>query len=256
MSFFNKMLASIGVGSAKVDTKLEKSSYTAGETIRGEAEVYGGNVEQQIDAIYLTLYTTYIKEVDDNKYTANAPVQKFKVSDPFIVQVNETKFIPFSFKLPFDVPITVGKTEVWVATELDIRSGVDAQDRDYIEIRPSQLASQILEGIQQIGFRLRKAECEQASYRYRSHYPFLQEFEFVPTGGMFRGKLDELEIVFLSQTESQAEILMQVDRKARGFGGFLAEALDVDESHVRLTIKQQDLHNIGEILRQTIERYA
>lgn len=41
MSFFNKMLASIGIGGAKVDTKLEKSAYTAGETIRGQVEIYG-----------------------------------------------------------------------------------------------------------------------------------------------------------------------------------------------------------------------
>lgn len=256
MSFFNKMLASIGVGSARVDTKLEKSSFVAGETIRGEVEIYGGNIEQQIDAIYLTIYTTYIKEVDDHKYTTKAPIQQFKVSEPFVIQANETKIIPFSFTLPYDTPITVGKTEVWVATELDIRSGVDAQDRDYVEIRPSQIASRVLEELQQIGFRLRKAECEQAPYRYRNHYPFLQEFEFVPTGGAFRGKLDELEITFLSQTANSAEILLQVDRKARGLGGFLAEALDVDESHVRLTIQQQDLHNVGNILRETIARYA
>ena len=58
MSFFNKMLASVGIGSAKVDTKLEKSSYEAGEQIKGEVEIYGGNVEQQVNAIYLTIYTT------------------------------------------------------------------------------------------------------------------------------------------------------------------------------------------------------
>ncbi|RHW38634.1 sporulation protein SpoOM [Lysinibacillus yapensis] len=256
MSFFNKMLASIGVGSAKVDTKLEKSSYAAGETIQGEVEVYGGNVEQQIDAIYLTLYTTYIKELDDHKYTAKAPIQKFKVSDPFVVNANETKIIPFSFKIPVDVPITVGNTQVWVATELDIRSGADSQDKDYIEIRPSKIAERILEEVQQLGFRLRKAECEQASYKYRQTYPFIQEFEFVPVSGAFRGRLDELEVVFISQSDVRADILMQVDRKARGFGGFLAEALDADETHVRMTITQNDLNSLGEQLRQTISRYS
>lgn len=254
MSFFNKVLASIGVGAAKVDTKLEKSSYFAGETIRGEVEVYGGNIEQQIDSIYLTLYTTYIKEVDDHKYTATAPIQKYKVSEPFTIQGNETKILPFTVTLPVDAPITIGNSRVWVATELDIRSGLDATDKDFIEIRPSKIASEVIEEIQQLGFRLRKAECEQASYRYRRNYPFVQEFEFVPVSGVFRGKLDELEIVFLSQTESSVEILMQVDRKARGLGGFLAEALDVDESHVRLTISQQDLHN--DKLKQTILKYV
>lgn len=256
LSFFNKMLASIGVGSAKVDTKLEKSSYVAGELLRGEVEIYGGNVDQQIDAIYLTLYTTYIKEVDDKKYTSKAPIEKFKVSEPFTISANETKIIPFSFHLPVDLPITVGRTRVWVATELDIRSGVDSTDKDYIEIRPSKIASRIFDEIQSLGFRLREAECEQASYKYRSKYPFIQEFEFVPVGGAFRGRLDELEIVFVSQSESSVDVIMQVDRKARGLVGFLAEALDADETHVRMTISQSDLHNLGEILRQTIARYA
>lgn len=256
MSFFSKVLASIGVGAAKVDTKLERSSYTAGESVHGEIEVYGGNVEQQIDAIYLTLYTTYIKEVDDSKYTATAPIQKFKVSDPFAISANETKIIPFSFTLPVDTPITIGVTRVWVATELDIRSGADAKDKDFIEIRPSRLASAVLEGVQQLGFRLRKADCEQAPYKYRRKYPFVQEFEFVPVSGIFRGKLDELEVIFLSQTDQSVEILLQVDRKARGFGGFLAEALDIDESFVRLTISQQELHNVSNKLEQTILRYV
>ncbi|MDN4494598.1 sporulation protein [Ureibacillus aquaedulcis] len=256
MAFFKKLGASIGIGSAKVDTKLESSSYQAGEQIKGEIEIYGGNVEQQINAIYLTLYTTYIKEVDDNKYTANAPIQKFKVSDPFIINANETKTIPFSFAIPLDVPITVGKTKVWVATELDIRSGVDSEDKDYIDIRPSKIASRVLDEVEQLGFKLRKVECQQASYKYRSNYSFIQEFEFVPTTGAFRGRLDELEVVFLSQSQSQVELLMQVDRKARGLGGFLAEALDADETHVKMTVSQQDLYTLGEQLRQVISRYS
>lgn len=140
--------------------------------------------------------------------------------------------------------------------KLDIRSGVDSTDKDYIEIRPSKIASRIFDEIQSLGFRLREAECEQASYKYRSKYPFIQEFEFVPVGGAFRGRLDELEIVFVSQSESSVDVIMQVDRKARGLVGFLAEALDADETHVRMTISQSDLHNLGEILRQTIARYA
>ncbi|MBR8644596.1 sporulation protein [[Brevibacterium] frigoritolerans] len=35
MSFFDKMKASIGIGAAKVDTKLEKDSYKQGETVKG-----------------------------------------------------------------------------------------------------------------------------------------------------------------------------------------------------------------------------
>lgn len=256
MSFFNKMLASIGIGSAKVNTKVEKSSYEAGEVLNGEVEVYGGNVEQHINTIYLTLYANYEKEIDDRKHTMKAPIQKFKVTNPFTIGANETKIIPFSIKLPYDLPVTIGKSRVWIATELDIKSGIDAQDKDFIEIRPSKIASAVLSEVQKLGFRLREVENEAASYRYAKKYPFVQEFEFVPISGPFRGKLDELEITFLSQTENQVGILMQVDRKVRGIKSFFAEALDLDETHLRLTISQHDLYNLNSILKQTISKYS
>ena len=36
MSVFNKVLASIRIGSAEVDTKLEKSQYKLGEKVSGD----------------------------------------------------------------------------------------------------------------------------------------------------------------------------------------------------------------------------
>ncbi|MGB3102518.1 MAG: sporulation protein, partial [Psychrobacillus psychrotolerans] len=119
MSFFNKVLASVGVGGAKVDTKLEKSEFTAGEIMQGVVEVVGGNLEQQIDAIYLTVNTTYIRESNDRKYTDVAAFQKYKVTEPFTIGANEKKAIPFSLTLPEDAPVTYGSTRVWISTGLD-----------------------------------------------------------------------------------------------------------------------------------------
>ena len=63
MSIFNKVLASVGIGSAKVDTVLEKNLYTAGETVYGKVVIQGGNTEQEIDSINLALKTKYLKEI-------------------------------------------------------------------------------------------------------------------------------------------------------------------------------------------------
>lgn len=252
MSFFNKVLASIGVGGAKVDTKLEKSEYTAGETMQGVVEIIGGSIEQQIDAIYLTVNTTYIREANDRKYTDVAAIQKYKVTEPFTIAANEKKVIPFSMNLPVDTPITYGSTRVWVSTGLDIKNSVDPTDKDYITVRPTRLAGHILEAVEQLGFKIRKVECEKASYKLGSRYPFVQEFEFAPTNGVYRAQLDELEILFLSQSAQSAEILMQVDRRARGLGGLLAEALEMDEKFVRITINSQDIPTIKDEIKRAI----
>ena len=139
-------------------------------------------------------------------------------------------------------------------TELDIKNAVDPEDKDYIDVKPSKLAASVLDAVRGLGFRLRKAECEQASGRFRGHYPFMQEFEFAPTG-QYRSHLDELEVVFLSQSEHSVELLMQIDRKVKGLGSFFAEALDIDESFVRTTITTQDVPNLQAKLQQIISKH-
>ena len=104
MSLFNKVLASVGIGGATVDTRLERSTYAAGEVIRGEIEVRGGNVAQQIDTIYLTVYTTFIREANDKKYTDKAAVNKVKVSEPFSIGAGENKVLPFSLNATVGYP--------------------------------------------------------------------------------------------------------------------------------------------------------
>jgi sporulation-control protein spo0M len=46
-----KLLSSIDIGSARMDTKLTKARYSPSETVKGIVEIHRGNVEQQIDEI-------------------------------------------------------------------------------------------------------------------------------------------------------------------------------------------------------------
>ncbi|MGD6803218.1 sporulation protein [Rossellomorea vietnamensis] len=256
MSFFNKVFASVGIGAASVDTKLEKTRYAAGERVSGIVEVKGGSVEQEVDSIYLMLYTTYIRESDDKKYTDSACIEKVQISEPFVIKANETRQFPVSFELPCDTPVTVGNTRVWVATGLDIKNAVDPKDKDYIDILPNDMMKAVFTSLERLGFKLRKADCEQAPRHLRGKNPFVQEFEFVPSSGAYRSRLDELEVVFLNQSISSLTILFEVDRKARGFGGFLAEALEMDESLVKMTISTSDIPVMDEKITKILDQFS
>ncbi|MCH7322777.1 sporulation protein [Solibacillus sp. MA9] len=251
MSLFNKVLASVGVGAATVDTKLHKSSYTINEMVTGVVEIVGGNTEQQIDAIYLTLYSNFIREIDDKKVNDQAALQSIKINEPFTIQANEKREIPFSMDLPSIVPVTTGHSRVWIHTGLDIKNAIDPSDKDFLDIQPTRLASAVLSAVQNLGFRLRKVDTEQAPSYLRNRTKIVQEFEFQTTNNTYRRYLDELEIVFLEQSERSVEILIQVDRRARGLGGFLSEAFNMDESFIRLTIFEND--NIQAKLADAIE---
>ncbi|ATP41817.1 sporulation protein SpoOM [Solibacillus sp. R5-41] len=251
MSLFNKVLASVGIGATTVDTKLHKVNYTINENITGVVEIVGGNVEQQIDAIYLSLYTNYTREINDTKVSENALLKNLKINEPFTIQPNEKREIPFSFELPAAIPVTTGQSRVWIHTGLDIKNAVDPTDKDFIDIQPTRLASNVLSAIQNLGFRLRKVDNEQAPTYLRNRAPIVQEFEFTPTNNTYRRYLEELEVIFLDQTSKSVEILLQVDRRARGLGSFLSEAFDMDESFIRLTLFEND--NISAKISQAIE---
>ncbi|CAM3746372.1 sporulation protein [Mesobacillus zeae] len=256
MSIFNKVFASIGIGSAQVDTRLERDNYFPGEEVKGIITINGGKAEQRVDEIYLSLHTTYIKEADDKKYTATALIDRFRVTETFDIGPSESKEIPFSFQLPGDMPLSIGRTKIWVSTGLDIKNAVDPSDKDFIKVLPNRLMEAVFGAAEDLGFRLRDAECEEASYRLRRRLPFIQEFEFIPVSGPFRGKLDELEVVFFPLSENEMELYLQVDRRARGLGGFLAEALETDETNVRMTVTSADIPSMLQKLKAAIERYS
>jgi sporulation-control protein len=256
MSFFNKVFASVGIGSAAVDTKLEKDTYMPGETVNGVVEIKGGKIDQQVDEIYLTLNTTYLRESDDKKYTVTAAIEKFRLTTPFVIRANEKKDIPFSFQLPLDTPLSIGRSKIWVTTGLDIKGGVDPSDKDYLKIVPNQLMSAVFNAIDNLGFRIREADCEEAPRRLRGRLPFVQEFEFVPTSGLFRGKLDELEVVFFPSGNGMLDIMFQVDRRARGLSGLFSEAMGADETNVRLSVSNADIPTLQQKIQSVIQRYS
>lgn len=238
MSFLHRMLASVGIGAAQVDTVLEKATFEPGEQLRGVVRVKGGQVEQQIDTIYISLMTQYVREVDDKKVFENAELGKYRVSEPFRIGAGEQRELPFSFPIPLHTPLSVGRTPIWLKTGLDIKSAVDPTDADRIEVTPNKEIRTILDAVAQLGFRLREATCE---YAPRLGYSvFVQELEYVPVSGPFRGRLDELEVIVAPQND-YVDVFMQIDRKASGLSGLFAEAMEIDETNVRCRITQATL---------------
>ncbi|MGN1401860.1 MAG: sporulation protein [Bacillus sp. (in: firmicutes)] len=253
MNMLNRMLSSIGIGATKVDTRLNKASYTVGEDLSGTIIIRGGKVEQQIDRLYLALMTTYEVESDNRKYTRTAEVEKYQLTEAFMIGPDEVKELPFSFQLPYDVPITRGRTKVWLQTGLDIKNAVDPQDQDFIEIQPHPLVLQFLKAARELGFRLREVECKKASSSVSRRFPFAQEFEFKPVSGEFRSKLDELEAIFYAEKD-RVEVLLQIDRRARGLG--IMEALGLDETFVKFSYTVQDTPTLSSKLAAIIRKYC
>lgn len=251
MSIFNKVLASIGIGSAKIDTKLAKNQYMLGETVSGIVEITGGAVEQEISEIYLTLHTNYKMERDDHTYYKDATIQHYVINQPCTILPNEKKELPFHFQLPYETPLTYGKSKVWIKTGMDIKNALDPKDEDYIQVVANPLVQNVLTAIQELGFQLREVECEETPFHFHASSTYIQEFEFVPVRGEYRGKFKEVEFVFFVKDENALELAIEMDRKARGLGVIFGDI----EKKARINITDRDINKIVEKINEVFRKY-
>ncbi|WP_345911059.1 sporulation protein [Bacillus altitudinis] len=257
MSFFKKFAASVGIGAAKVDTILEKDAYEPGEEVKGTVHVKGGKVPQDIRYIDLKLKTWYTIVKDDEEQRKHTTIHSVRVTESFTIQPGEAHQFTFSFHLPLDTPMTVGKVEVAVVTDLDIQGGIDKFDHDRIFVNAHPWVNRVLEAVGNLGFHLHEADCEEAPY-FRRRLPFVQEFEFIPTSDYYRQMLDELEVIFFIDEEG-LDIIFEVDRRARGLRGWLEEMYNDGEQLVRVRFTQSELADVEElevVLEEIIDQYA
>ncbi|MCC5893221.1 sporulation protein [Exiguobacterium sp.] len=239
---FKKLLSSIGVGAATVDTRLADSHCEPGGTLEGVVHVKGGNVEQSVDRIYIFFNTLYKHEVNDKATYSTFTIEKISLNEaPFLIGPDEVKEIPFTIDVPFNTPLSVSQSKSWIETGLDIAQAVDPKDEDAIVVKPNTTQQVVLDALDAIGFRLKKADTEMLPARHRSgRLPIAQELEYSPNGTRFDRKLDEIEVVLL-QDESSLDLLIQVDKSVHNLGSLFADLSGTDESTHRLSYGNDEL---------------
>lgn len=213
MGFFKKMMAAVGVGSARVDTRLERSAVRVGEELRGTVVVTGGQVEQRIERLNLGLTTRY--KGDDTYHTHT--LFSHPVVSGFPIQPGEVREFPFSLPVPHGTPLTLRGTEVWLVTDADIAGGVDPGDTDPVQILPSPEMGTVIEAAQRLGFNLKGSEVE----FIRGH--LVQELSFLPPYGQYR--LTELELMMLP-AHGGFEVILEVDRRATGMASLFTSEFE------------------------------
>ncbi|MFC4639783.1 sporulation protein [Deinococcus hohokamensis] len=213
MGFLKKMMAAVGVGAARVDTRLSTSQVRVGDELRGTVQVRGGQVEQQVERISVGLATRY--KHDDTFMTH--PLQREVVAPAFVIRPGETREFPFALQVGPGTPLSLPGTEVWVFTDADIAGGVDPGDQDPVRVLPSAGMETVIGAAQRLGFTLKGAETEY------SHGRLIQELSFLPPRGQHH--LTELELVMLP-TAGGLDVILEVDRRARGLASFLTSEFE------------------------------
>lgn len=126
MSFFKKLKAKLGTGSAKVEIKLDKTEFKRGETVTGQIKLIGGEIEQEVLGIFIDLGT--------QKNSRTIKFGDYKVFGNFKMNVNEKREIPFTIDLPLDGPFTKENEIIYLMLSVSVDWGADVRDRKFIRV--------------------------------------------------------------------------------------------------------------------------
>ncbi|ANE43020.1 sporulation protein [Deinococcus puniceus] len=244
MGFLKKMMASVGVGAAKVDAQLRDRAVRIGDPLTGVVVVKGGAVEQTIERINLGIATRYRH---DDSYV-NHTLFTQPITGNFVIRPGETQEFPFSVVVPAGTPLTLPGTSVWLVTDADIAGASDPSDNDQLTILPSAGMETLISAAQRLGFSLAKSEVEY------SHGRIAQELSFRPPHGQY--KLTELELMMFPNGDG-LDVILEVDRRATGVASlFTSEFESKDRWNVPGHLLRQGPDAVAHELEGRIKRMS
>lgn len=250
---FDKFLSKVGIGAAKLDTVLSNPEVMRGEFLTGEIRMVGGKTAQKINKVYLELYSNYQIEYendhgDEHESTSSFVLHRLNIAEAFTLEAGEEAIWDFEIEVPLYTPITMDHPNVWLRTGLDVSWAWDPKDNDAVCVLADPASERVLAAAEALGFEHAHASgrCFQMPNPYGA--PFVQEFVFHGRGKM-ANRVEELEMLIAADNE-QAEIVMEVDRRNHGMGGWIADAMDLDEHKLKFSLgheqdfSPQDLEGI------------
>lgn len=240
-------LSRFGIGSATIDLIPERTTVQPGEAVDAHLEIEGGTSTQTVDDIEIAVVTRFRATPNEDDDPSRYVLWETEFRDGFTVEagVDRTLDVP-PIQVPFTTPVTLGKSEVWIQSGLDIEWAVDPSDEDQLDVQPTPLVQALLDAADQLGFGLRAAD-NVASDNRLTPLPFLQQYAFRGGAGELAGKLDDLFLAPIPTEDADAlTVLMWVDR--------IGERSIGDVRRGRFTIETDDPDTIAGRLHDAIEQ--
>ncbi|SEM55067.1 sporulation-control protein [Mesobacillus persicus] len=123
-----KYMSLVGIGSAQIDLILEKETYYPGETVKGDFQIKGGTIEQQLKRIECDLIRK------DEILGKEEVIHTATILTSSKIQAEAVNQIPFAFTLPEEMDVSTETQLYRFTTRLFFTQGVASADQDAIKI--------------------------------------------------------------------------------------------------------------------------
>ncbi|TKB49331.1 hypothetical protein FCL40_08325 [Ferrimonas sediminicola] len=251
MSLYNRLISSLGMGSCQVDTLLDADRFVPGQRVAARVLVKGGAIGQHIHGVYFALHCRYQQREDSHVQTQEVELAHFQLPVGLTVGAREELEIPIAFQLPEFTPLTMGKTQVWLSTGLDIRQARDPSDEDVLEVVPQPLVAELLVAMTRLGFVQDLVHTEAVSSMARVSAPYLQMFHYHVGEGPFEGRIEEMELAIVP-AEGGLYLHAEATRTGRGMAAAVSRILEESGDRQRRRLTPELVENLQQHIEQLL----
>lgn len=220
---FQKVMATFGQGGATVDARILDRNVRPGGTLHGEVLLVGGQVDQEVESLAVTLLARVERESGNgaDPEVVDMPFQNVHLAGRELVRAGAQIKVPFEVQMPWETPITTvfGKyltgMAVGLQTNLNLsRTVVDPQDVDAVPIEPVPAQHRLLDAMSRLGFQFRSANLVQERVDGADQQlPFFQEINFGPSPN-FAKAFNQVAVTFLARPRD-VQVVLDVHKRVR-----------------------------------------
>jgi sporulation-control protein len=236
-----RLLSSIGIGAATVDTVLPQAAVHPGEQVELAVEMDGGETTQRIDGLYFTLKA----EAGGGTWV----VARDAFEGSFELRPGEERTEHVRVTVPTWTPVTRGGPRVWLETGLDIDWAVDPTDSDDVEVEPDPYVAALFEAAADLEFGFVSSAIEETPWL--DDRPFAQRLVFEP-GDRFEPTVSRLVLTTIPRGDD-LRLYIQVDARDEVAS---AAGQDFNEQELSVTVTYANPEMIGRRIASTIEQFT
>ncbi|WP_028647006.1 sporulation protein [Nocardiopsis sp. CNT312] len=242
---FKRMLATVGIGGATVESTLDSDRVEPGGTVSGTIKVTAGKVAQTVEGVTVGLRATVEKDItyknlegekSKRELNVDVVVAKNAVSEAVVtLEPGQELELPFELAIPMEAPVTSFNSirfldYVGLNTSVAMDNAIDRKDVDPLSITPLPAQAAVLEALIALGFEMRGSDLEKGEVSgARQKLPFYQEFVF-GASEQYAG-LDSLELSFFTD-DAGVDVVLEFDKEPGALlGGGGEEPLRLSVEH-------------------------
>lgn len=267
MEFIRNFSSKLGLDGIEVNVIINDNKIEVGSICNGILAIKGGSMKCRIGYITLLINTDYeLRGKVDSK-----TVQKIMVPVDKDIYPREKLEVPFTF-VPFnEMPISLGKSDVWISAEIEEKSktkmllpkskviycGTDILDNNvvthrlYLDVLPHKSMDKFFMVMEnELGFKMIGIDKECLNSKDESKKVVLQKFIYEPRN-YFKEKINTLNLIFNIQEEF-IELIIEVDKKNKPLAEKFVGMFGVKGRRNVLRLEKDELDSIENIKNKII----